>query len=61
MPYAALIDDPSWSFSGIAVQKALQLGLYRPISWLLQQAKGDDDVACAMQSTWIACFIVSQM
>ena len=60
MPYAALIDDPSWTFSGIATQKALQLGMYRPFSTLLQQARGDEEVAQRIQRTWITCVLVSQ-
>jgi hypothetical protein len=61
MPYASLIDDPSWMFSGIATQKALQLGLSRPFAALMQQTKGDEKAARSLRCTWIACFIVGQM
>ncbi|KAK4234665.1 fungal-specific transcription factor domain-containing protein [Achaetomium macrosporum] len=61
MPYASLIDDPSWAFCGIATQKALQLGLYRPLPALMQQTNGDEDCANSMRRTWVACFIVNQM
>ncbi|KAK0701309.1 hypothetical protein B0H67DRAFT_98217 [Lasiosphaeris hirsuta] len=61
MPYAALIDDPSWVFSGMAIQKALQLGMYRPLESLIDYAKGDHRVARSMQDTWLACLVVGQM
>ncbi|KAK4452231.1 hypothetical protein QBC34DRAFT_294192 [Podospora aff. communis PSN243] len=61
MPYAAIIDDPSWIWSGIANQKALQLGLYRPLQRLIEYAKGDLQVAKSMQSIWMACVVVGQM
>jgi hypothetical protein len=61
MPFAALIDDPSWSFSGIASNKALLLGLHRPFDVLVQSAKGDKELAQAMLFTWTACCIVAQM
>ncbi|KAK0611667.1 hypothetical protein B0T14DRAFT_440320 [Immersiella caudata] len=61
MPYAAVIDDPSWTWSGIANQKALQLGLYRPLQRLVEYAKGDIQVAKSMQNIWMACVVVGQM
>lgn len=61
MPYAALIDDPSWNFSGIAIYKALRLGLHRPLDRLIQQTNGDGHMARAMYKTWLVCFLVGQM
>jgi hypothetical protein len=61
MPYAATIDDPSWTWSGMANQKALQLGLYRPFQRLVEYAKGDLQVANSMQNVWMACVVVGQM
>jgi len=61
MPFAALIDDPSWSFSGLATHKALLLGLHRPFDELVRQANGDKELAKVMQFTWTTCCIVAQM
>jgi hypothetical protein len=56
-----MIDDPSWAFSGIAIHKALQLGMYRPVGVLLKHAHGDEEAARAIHMSWITCVIVNQM
>jgi hypothetical protein len=53
LPFAATIDDPSWTFNGIAAHKALQMGLHRPNNV-------DAAAAHAMTATWLACVVVNQ-
>jgi hypothetical protein len=55
LPYASLVDDPSWTFIGIAVQKGSQIGLNgtRSIAW--REKPLTDETARSLQSTWLVC------
>jgi len=62
-PVSTTFDDPSHSYSGIAVQMGLQLGLHCPTQTYSHLAvregiTADSDVKL---TTWLACLVVNQI
>lgn len=62
MPFGAVVDDPSWTYAGIATHKALHIGLHRPkyLREFYEEAQSDPESIRIMINTWLACFIVNQ-
>lgn len=62
LPYGAMIDDPGAVYSGIATQKAMQIGLHRPQrpSDFIWGLKPEPDVVGTRERTWGVCFIVNK-
>ena len=61
-PFRATINDPSWTYCGLAIHKALQIGLHRPLhcSDFEYQAEHDSKDLTVRQKTWLACFVTNQ-
>ena len=61
-PSGAAIANPSWLYCGLAVHRALQSGLHRPLNYSDFYFQGilDNESSVTRQRTWLACFIVNQ-
>ncbi|CAH0058603.1 unnamed protein product, partial [Clonostachys solani] len=62
-PFQATRNDPSWSYSGLAVHLALRSGIHRPhhFSDFMYNDRLDDAGIQAFRKAWIGCFIVNQL
>lgn len=62
MPFGAVVDDPCWTYSGIATHKALHLGLHRPLylKEFYENQPMDSESVRLLRVTWLACFIVNE-
>lgn len=62
-PFQATINDPSWTYCGLATHRALQFGIHRGQNHSDFFYHGNTDVAVSVvhQKTWLGCYITNQM
>jgi hypothetical protein len=62
-PFQATINDPAWTYCGIATHRALQFGIHRAQhhSDYFYDKYIDDRTVIVYQKTWLACYITNQM
>jgi hypothetical protein len=62
MPFGAVVDDPSWTYSGIATHKALHIGLHRPryLKEFYENQPMNPESIRLLRMIWLTCFIVNQ-
>lgn len=62
MPFGAVVDDPSWTYSGIATHKALHIGLHRPryLQEFYENQPMDPESVRLLRMIWLTCFIANQ-
>jgi hypothetical protein len=62
-PFQATINDPSWTYCGLATHRALQFGIHRGRnhSDFVYNSKIDDATSFVYQKTWLGCYITNQM
>jgi hypothetical protein len=62
-PFRAVVNDPAWTYCGIATHRALQFGVHRARhhSDFFYDRHLDEDAIIVHQKTWLGCYITTQM
>lgn len=61
LPFAALLDDPCWTWIGIAIQKGLQMGLHGTRASVASRNHADEETTRAMQATWLTSNVLHHL
>lgn len=62
-PFQATINDPSWTYCGLACHRALQIGIHRALyhSDFFYDGKLEQNAITERHRTWLGCYITNQI